>query len=152
MRPFAHEPEKGGWNGRGCRNSAMVRSSGAAVSSSQFPSWRLVPQAGMIMWESSAHALRRPPASRFPPRSKLGRVAIIKSTRGTGAGRILCEALEEHVRERRGKAADVTRGKSSIELLAYSQKIAEGFYAKMGWHSIGPDFIEVRRRPLCPRL
>lgn len=78
----------------------------------------------------------------FPPRSKLGRVAIIKSTRGTGAGRILCEALEEHVRERRGKAADVTRGKSSIELLAYSQKIAEGFYAKMGWHSIGPDFIE----------
>ncbi|KWU42604.1 acyl-CoA N-acyltransferase [Rhodotorula sp. JG-1b] len=78
----------------------------------------------------------------FPPRSKLGRVAIIKSTRGTGAGRILCEALEEHVRERRGKAADVTRGKSSIELLAYSQKIAEGFYAKMGWHSVGPDFIE----------
>lgn len=76
-------------------------------------------------------------------------MAIIKSTRGTGAGRILCEALEEHVRERRGKAADVTRGKSSIELLAYSQKIAEGFYTKMGWHSIGPDFIEVgRRRPL----
>lgn len=102
--------------------------------------------------ESPAHALRRPSASRFPPRSKLGRVAIIKSMRGTGAGRILCEALEEHVRERRGKAADVTRGKSSIELLAYSQKIAEGFYAKMGWHSIGPDFIEVRRRPLCPRL
>jgi hypothetical protein len=92
MRPFAHEPEKGGWNGRGCRNSAMVRSSGAAVSSSQFPSWRLVPQAGMIMWESSAHALRRPPASRFPPRSKLGRVAIIKSTRGTGAGRVLRSA------------------------------------------------------------
>ncbi|BGP52457.1 hypothetical protein JCM8202v2_000011 [Rhodotorula sphaerocarpa] len=78
----------------------------------------------------------------FPPRSKLGRVAIIKPYRGTGAGRILCSALEEHVRERRGKAADVTRGKTSLELMAYSQKIAEGFYTKMGWHSIGPDFLE----------
>lgn len=29
--------------------------------------------------------------------------------------------------------------------MAYSQKIAEGFYTKMGWHSIGPDFLEVRR-------
>lgn len=84
---------------------------------------------------------------RFPPRSKVGRVAIVKSLRGTGGGRILCEALEEHVRERRGKAADVTRGKSSLELLAYSQKTAEGFYAKMGWHSIGPDFIEVCPHP-----
>ncbi|POY75361.1 GNAT family acetyltransferase [Rhodotorula taiwanensis] len=103
---------------------------------------------GTLRWCVLSNTLAFPargrpkPAFRFPPRSKLGRVAIVKQLRGTGAGRILCEALEEHVRERRGRAADVTRGKSSLELLAYSQKTAEGFYAKMGWHSIGPDFLE----------
>lgn len=107
---------------------------------------------GTLRWCVLSNSLAFPargrpkPAFRFPPRSKLGRVAIVKQLRGTGAGRILCEALEEHVRERRGRAADVTRGKSSLELLAYSQKTAEGFYAKMGWHSIGPDFLEVRSR------
>lgn len=67
-----------------------------------------------------------------------------KAFRGTGAGKRLCEALEEHVRERRGKTGDVLRGKDVVVIQAHAQKIAEKFYTKIGWNVQGPDFVEVR--------
>lgn len=81
---------------------------------------------------------------RYPPKGKVGRVAVHKQFRGTGAGSALCLALEEHVRERRGKAADVTRGKTTFDLVAHAQKIAEVFYHRIGWETVGEDFVEVR--------
>lgn len=94
-------------------------------------------------------SLLHPPNSlfrpcRYPPKGKVGRVAVHKQFRGTGAGSTLCLALEEHVRERRGKAADVMRGKTSFDLVAHSQKIAEVFYHRLGWETVGEDFLEVR--------
>ncbi|KAK4332027.1 Glucosamine 6-phosphate N-acetyltransferase [Rhodotorula toruloides] len=64
------------------------------------------------------------------------------------AGSTLCLALEEHVRERRGKAADVTRGKETFDLIAHSQKIAEVFYHRLGWKTVGEDFLE-EGQPHC---
>ncbi|GJN92176.1 hypothetical protein Rhopal_005206-T1 [Rhodotorula paludigena] len=84
----------------------------------------------------------------YPPKLKLGRVAVHKAFRGTGAGKRLCEALEEHVRERRGKTGDVLRGKDVVVIQAHAQKIAEKFYTKIGWNVQGPDFVE-EGQPHC---
>ncbi|GAA6002652.1 hypothetical protein JCM10207_007611 [Rhodosporidiobolus poonsookiae] len=94
----------------------------------------------------------------FAPQSKLGRFAIHSQYRGIGAGKILATALEEHIRQRQGRAKDRFKGEEVAEIVAYSQKIAEGFYLKTGWVTDGPDFIEegqphvkvVKRIPLVP--
>ncbi|GAA5972068.1 hypothetical protein JCM21900_000648 [Sporobolomyces salmonicolor] len=78
----------------------------------------------------------------YPPLSKLGRLAVHAHYRGTGAGRILCLALEEHLRERKGRSKAVNRGKGAAELVAHSQSHAEGFYLKLGWTRVGGEFLE----------
>ncbi|GAA5862393.1 hypothetical protein JCM1840_004166 [Sporobolomyces johnsonii] len=78
----------------------------------------------------------------YPPLSKLGRLAVHAPHRGTGAGRVLCLALEAHVRARRGRSRAVNRGKGTTELVAHSQSPAEGFYLKLGWSRVGDEFLE----------
>ncbi|BGP36424.1 hypothetical protein JCM10450v2_000322 [Rhodotorula kratochvilovae] len=78
----------------------------------------------------------------YPPKLKLGRVAVLPQFRGGGTGKLLVGALEEHVRERRGKSGDATRGKKAVQLLAHAQMISLGFYGKTGWSTWGPEFIE----------
>ncbi|GAA5986655.1 hypothetical protein JCM11641_001353 [Rhodosporidiobolus odoratus] len=84
----------------------------------------------------------------YAPQSKLGRFAVNSAFRGVGAGKLLCEALEDHIRQRRGKAKEKFAGTDEAEVVAWSQKIAEGFYTKMGWETVGEDFIE-EGQPHC---
>ncbi|TNY21653.1 acyl-CoA N-acyltransferase [Rhodotorula diobovata] len=83
----------------------------------------------------------------YPPKLKLGRVAILPAYRGGGRGKLLVEALEEHVRERRGKTGDgkagvALRGEKSVRVLVHSQLHAEGFYARAGYVREGGQFME----------
>lgn len=78
----------------------------------------------------------------YPPKLKLGRVAILPAYRGGGRGKLLLEALEEHVRERRGKTGDVVRGKKAAQLLAHAQVPSLPFYEKTGWATFGCEFLE----------
>jgi GNAT superfamily N-acetyltransferase len=90
-------------------------------------------------------SLRTNPQRRYAPLSKLGRFAILKPHRGTGAGSILGAALEEHIASRRGRAAERFKGEEGeAELVANSQMIAIGYYLKRGWEAVGPEFLEVR--------
>lgn len=89
--------------------------------------------------------LPSPPLRRYSPLSKLGRFAVLKPYRGTGAGGILGGALEEHIRERRGGAKKQFEGKDEGEIVANSQMIALGYYLKKGWKTEGEEFLEVRR-------
>ncbi|BGP12371.1 hypothetical protein JCM10213_002025 [Rhodosporidiobolus nylandii] len=84
----------------------------------------------------------------YASQSKLGRFAMHKQFRGCGAGTILCLALEEHIRQRKGLAKEKFAGQQEAEIVAWSQKIAEGFYHKMGWETVGDDFIE-EGQPHC---
>lgn len=88
----------------------------------------------------------------FPPLVKLGRLAVSSSTRGTGAGKVMMEVLEEHVKKGRGRMGEWARseeGRRSVEggggvrVQANVQKHAEGFYAKCGYTGEGDDFLEV---------
>ncbi|GAA5925090.1 hypothetical protein JCM3775_006362 [Rhodotorula graminis] len=78
----------------------------------------------------------------YPAKLKLGRVAILANYRGGGRGKTLVEALEQHVRERRGKTADVLRGKKAVQLLAHAQVPSLPFYEKTGWSTFGLEFQE----------
>ena len=78
----------------------------------------------------------------YPAKLKLGRVAILAGYRGGGRGKALVDALEEHVRERRGKTADVLRGKKAVQLLAHAQVPSLPFYEKTGWATFGLEFEE----------
>lgn len=69
-----------------------------------------------------------------PPTGKLGRVAVLQQHRGTGAGKVLVEALEEHVRKGKGKGGEWARerGVSSVLVEAMAQWQTETFYKKVG--------------------
>ncbi|GAA5827215.1 hypothetical protein JCM11251_001173 [Rhodosporidiobolus azoricus] len=84
----------------------------------------------------------------YAPQSKLGRFAVHKRFRGTGAGTILYNALEQHIRERKGRSREMFKGKDEAEIVANSQLIALGFYLKSGWERVGEDFIE-EGQPHC---
>ncbi|GAB2523232.1 GNAT family N-acetyltransferase [Nocardia heshunensis] len=56
----------------------------------------------------------------------LGRLAVLKETRGTGLGVALVRAIEERARE---------RGLDAVEL--HSQTQARGFYEKLGYEAYG---------------
>lgn len=56
----------------------------------------------------------------------LGRLAVLKETRGTGLGVALVRAIEERARE---------RGLAAVEL--HSQTQARGFYEKLGYEAYG---------------
>jgi len=61
----------------------------------------------------------------------MGRVAVLKKYRGTGVGRVLIEVLEEHLRERRGKAGEAMKGLKTVQSIAHSQAYAQGFYERV---------------------
>ncbi|GAA5899191.1 GNAT family N-acetyltransferase [Sporobolomyces salmoneus] len=73
---------------------------------------------------------------------KMGRVAVLKPYRGLGIGRVLIDVLEEHLRERRGKAGEALKGKEEVESIAHSQAYAQGFYEKSGYVREGDLFLE----------
>ncbi|GAA5888802.1 hypothetical protein JCM6882_002859 [Rhodosporidiobolus microsporus] len=76
------------------------------------------------------------------PPSKLGRMAITKPYRGTGAGRVLCLALEEHLRQRKGLSRERFAGQGEAELWANSVLSAKGFYQRLGYEVEGEEFLE----------
>ncbi|GAA6038603.1 hypothetical protein JCM8097_009442 [Rhodosporidiobolus ruineniae] len=77
------------------------------------------------------------------PLSKLGRCAVLPPFRSKGCGRLLCEAVEAHLRHRRGKSAETWKGAGEAQLVATAQLPAVGFYERMGWTAVGEEFMEV---------
>jgi len=77
-------------------------------------------------------------SSRWPkpdlPAGKMGRVAVLKKYRGTGVGRVLIEVLEEHLRERKGRAGEAMKGLKTVQSIAHSQAYAQGFYERVSSH------------------
>jgi len=75
---------------------------------------------------------------------KLGRFAIHSSYRSTGAGRSLEQSFLLHLARRNsGFCQAVTKGKGEVDVVAYSQCIAVGFYTRLGWRTEGQEFLEV---------
>lgn len=74
---------------------------------------------------------------------KLGRFAVHSSYRGTGAGRSLEQSFLLHLEKRKpGFCQAVTSGKKQVDVVAYSQCIAVGFYTRLGWRTEGNEFLE----------
>lgn len=44
---------------------------------------------------------------------------------------MLIEVLEEHLRERRGKAGEAMKGLKTVQSIAHSQAYAQGFYERV---------------------
>lgn len=61
----------------------------------------------------------------YHPMGKLGRLGVLQSARGLGAGKLLVEALEDHVKTRKGKAGIAESGKSEVQIVANAQAYAE---------------------------
>ncbi|SCV68631.1 BQ2448_752 [Microbotryum intermedium] len=105
----------------------------------------------------------------YPPMNKLGRLAVKKKYRGIGAGELyttgwvnvsecsrelmglesssragkwLVEALEDHLKSRKGKAAIANEGKDKVLIVANAQIYAEKFYNKCGYEAEGVPFME----------
>lgn len=62
---------------------------------------------------------------------KLGRVAVLKSCRGKGCGKAVCEAAEDFVREKGGDSLHLN---SQIPVI--------DFYKKLGYETVGGIFLE----------
>ena len=71
---------------------------------------------------------------------------VMPKFRGGGTGKLLINAMEEHVRQRKGKAGLAAKGYSTVRVHCHSQMHAEGFYAKSGYLRQGGQFMEVRCR------
>ena len=69
---------------------------------------------------------------------------VMPKFRGGGTGKLLINAMEEHVRQRKGKAGLAAQGYPSVRVHCHSQMHAEGFYAKSGYLRQGDQFMEVR--------
>lgn len=84
----------------------------------------------------------------YPRLGKLGRLAVKKSARGTGAGRLLVLELLQHIKSNIGKSGEYSKLHSLKEVLvvANSQAYAEGFYAKLSFVREGEVFLEVSLR------
>ncbi|WP_371484655.1 GNAT family N-acetyltransferase [Kitasatospora sp. NBC_00315] len=61
----------------------------------------------------------------------LGRLAVLKETRGTGLGAALVRAVEQAGRE---------RGATAMELHAQVQAL--GFYERLGYVAEGPEYLD----------
>ncbi|KAF9093024.1 hypothetical protein BGX23_003698 [Mortierella sp. AD031] len=65
-----------------------------------------------------------------PTVGKVGRVAVLSSTRGTGLGRLIMGALEQYVIEH-----------TDLEKLALSSQVPrKGFYEKLGYVASGDEY------------
>ncbi|KAG0047243.1 hypothetical protein BGZ83_007673 [Gryganskiella cystojenkinii] len=64
---------------------------------------------------------------------KIGRVAVLSSTRGAGLGRLLMETIEKWVRE--------TLAKDGVQKIALSSQVPrKGFYEKLGYVAYGDEY------------
>ena len=67
-----------------------------------------------------------------PTVGKVGRVAVLMNTRGSGLGRLLMEAIEKHVTENMG-----------LETLVLSSQFPrKGFYEKLGYVAQGEIYLD----------
>lgn len=63
---------------------------------------------------------------------KVGRVAVLSKTRGSGLGRLLMEAIEQYVIQN-----------TDLETLALSSQVPrKGFYEKLGYVAKGDVYLE----------
>ncbi|GAA5827192.1 hypothetical protein JCM11251_001161 [Rhodosporidiobolus azoricus] len=90
--------------------------------------------AGTIRWW--------PKPNVHPPAGKLGRLAVLKHFRGGGSGKQLVLAMEEHVKQRKGKAGVALKGEKHVKVICHSQTHAQNFYEKSGYVAEGDVFIE----------
>ena len=89
-----------------------------------------------------------PPKPATPGEARIGRMAVLKESRGSGAGMALLDALV---------ALAAARGLETLVLHAQSQAL--GFYQRCGFVAEGPEFIEaniphftMRRVLVSPRV
>ena len=89
-----------------------------------------------------------PPKPATPGEARIGRMAVLKESRGSGAGMALLDALV---------ALAAARGLETLELHAQTQAL--GFYQRCGFVAEGPEFIEaniphftMRRVLVSPRV
>ncbi|MFF9894208.1 MULTISPECIES: GNAT family N-acetyltransferase [Streptomyces] len=61
----------------------------------------------------------------------LGRLAVLRSARGLGAGAALVRAIEDAAR---------ARGLDAVDLHAQTQAL--GFYERLGYEAYGPEFLD----------
>lgn len=67
----------------------------------------------------------------------LGRICVLKEYRGKNIGKILVEALENHLKEK------------GVKLLKLSAQVrVKGFYEKLGFTSIGEEYLD----EYCPHI
>jgi predicted GNAT family N-acyltransferase len=69
---------------------------------------------------------------RLEPTGKIGRVAVLPSHRGTGAGIAIMRSL-----------MDLAAGRGFTEVYLNAQASAAGFYERLGFRADGPEFDEV---------
>lgn len=63
---------------------------------------------------------------------KVGRVAVLSRTRGSGLGRVLMETVEQHV-----------LAETDLTTLALSSQVPrKGFYEKCGYMAVGDIYLE----------
>ena len=89
-----------------------------------------------------------PPDPATPGEARIGRMAVLKESRGSGAGMALLDALV---------ALAAARGLETLVLHAQTQAL--GFYQRCGFVAEGPEFIEaniphftMRRVLVIPRV
>ena len=89
-----------------------------------------------------------PPEPATPGEARIGRMAVLKESRGSGAGMALLDALV---------ALAAARGLETLVLHAQTQAL--GFYQRCGFVAEGPEFIEaniphftMRRVLVSPRV
>ena len=89
-----------------------------------------------------------PPDPATPGEARIGRMAVLKESRGSGAGMALLDALV---------ALAAARGLETLVLHAQTQAL--GFYQRCGFVTEGPEFIEaniphftMRRVLVSPRV
>ena len=70
--------------------------------------------------------------ARLEPAGKIARVAVLPQYRGTGIGGAMV-----------GHLVDLARTLGLTQVHLNSQTSAIGFYARMGFQAVGPEFVEV---------
>ncbi|KAK4049615.1 hypothetical protein OIO90_005374 [Microbotryomycetes sp. JL221] len=78
----------------------------------------------------------------YAPKAKLGRLAVLPQFRTVGAGRMLVEAFERHIRTRQGKGGQWAKqqGIDKVVVQCSSQHQVEKFYAKLGYIREGEPY------------
>lgn len=71
-------------------------------------------------------------AGQVPGHAKVGRMAVLRSSRGVGLGQLMLETLIEQARQRQIR-----------EIALHAQVSAQGFYARLGFRAEGAVFDEV---------